>query len=544
MTAKQTAQKIAAPNPRTNSESPVVGKPTTEMSASLARCRSVMAEQNELIRRGWTFSLLGDLPCLSARTQAKLHRKQLSRRHNQKHRDSRSLTGGDFGSLTEGDANLNPESLNVFAISPAQIPAANSVKPCNPDSFRASGQTEPEGRVADRLTVLDTATATETPYPENLETREKQNEDVSEDEEESGHVSKEDDESENLNQDEVKKENVNKEKEEKGIFSKEDEEEEEEDESGNVSEEMGSEERGSNDDEENESEETAANDSPRNLLQSEAEAELVSFVQSEEEEFADTDVQTVLQGITLRLLLLRNRVESRSTRLDDQSPALFLNHYVHAPAPMSAPVPMSGISGPPSGLITSATLVNSHLMRTLSSSLASSIGASLGSSLQSSLGLRFGSALHSSLGVQFGQAFGSSLASSLGSSLASFTGAPFPPALFGVLEDHLEPDFQQRHEAVIARTAATVPTARLPIVPPVDSKETKLPDSDQSTKRCAVCMERAVATVILECNHAVLCVTCARALVLGNENHSPSQALHPRCPCCRQPITRIIKPFF
>ena len=80
----------------------------------------------------------------------------------------------------------------------------------------------------------------------------------------------------------------------------------------------------------------------------------------------------------------------------------------------------------------------------------------------------------------------------------------------------------------------------LPQVPASEENEPKLPEGDKTTHRCAICMERAVATVILECMHSVMCVTCARTLVLGESNNMNQG---PKCPMCRKKIDRIIKPF-
>lgn len=86
-----------------------------------------------------------------------------------------------------------------------------------------------------------------------------------------------------------------------------------------------------------------------------------------------------------------------------------------------------------------------------------------------------------------------------------------------------------------------LPSSRVP-VPAAEPNEPKLPETDQSTKRCAICMERAIATAILECQHAIMCITCARTLILGNAE-VPAPATAARCPCCRKKIQRIIKLF-
>jgi hypothetical protein len=49
-------------------------------------------------------------------------------------------------------------------------------------------------------------------------------------------------------------------------------------------------------------------------------------------------------------------------------------------------------------------------------------------------------------------------------------------------------------------------------------------------KECVVCFGRSIKTVIVDCGHAVLCVTCARENIR-------------ECPICRKEVTQIIRTF-
>lgn len=75
------------------------------------------------------------------------------------------------------------------------------------------------------------------------------------------------------------------------------------------------------------------------------------------------------------------------------------------------------------------------------------------------------------------------------------------------------------------------------VVPCGIPNEKKLPENpDPNTKVCAICFEREVSTMFLECLHCVGCVTCSRHLVQA-ANRTPI------CPLCRKNITRIVKWF-
>jgi len=59
------------------------------------------------------------------------------------------------------------------------------------------------------------------------------------------------------------------------------------------------------------------------------------------------------------------------------------------------------------------------------------------------------------------------------------------------------------------------------------------PSSVRRSAECAVCLERQVDTVLLECGHSVACETCANALL-----HRAHGGV---CPLCRAPLSRWVK---
>jgi hypothetical protein len=69
----------------------------------------------------------------------------------------------------------------------------------------------------------------------------------------------------------------------------------------------------------------------------------------------------------------------------------------------------------------------------------------------------------------------------------------------------------------------------------------RLPDAEpdeqpgaEGAELCSVCMERAISTVIVDCGHRSLCVTCCRDCALKGNG---------QCPQCRKKITHAIKTF-
>jgi len=70
------------------------------------------------------------------------------------------------------------------------------------------------------------------------------------------------------------------------------------------------------------------------------------------------------------------------------------------------------------------------------------------------------------------------------------------------------------------------------ILPPAeDEKSVNIPDAEL----CIICKDRKSCTVIIDCGHANLCITCVRHLVLDEEITT--------CPTCRAKMTNIIKIF-
>lgn len=72
-------------------------------------------------------------------------------------------------------------------------------------------------------------------------------------------------------------------------------------------------------------------------------------------------------------------------------------------------------------------------------------------------------------------------------------------------------------------------------------KVIKVPDEypeeekvNEENDLCSICMERKIVTVIVDCGHRCLCVTCSRTY----QNHD-----NPQCPICRKNITHIIKTY-
>jgi hypothetical protein len=64
-----------------------------------------------------------------------------------------------------------------------------------------------------------------------------------------------------------------------------------------------------------------------------------------------------------------------------------------------------------------------------------------------------------------------------------------------------------------------------------DEKSVNIPDAEL----CIICKDRKSCTVIIDCGHANLCITCVRHLVLDEEITT--------CPTCRAKMTNIIKIF-
>lgn len=67
---------------------------------------------------------------------------------------------------------------------------------------------------------------------------------------------------------------------------------------------------------------------------------------------------------------------------------------------------------------------------------------------------------------------------------------------------------------------------------PTAEKETSAPDDTPNTMLCKICMENYHNTLIIDCSHACLCVTCSIKLL---------EQKKVRCPICRQYIVKGIR---
>lgn len=76
------------------------------------------------------------------------------------------------------------------------------------------------------------------------------------------------------------------------------------------------------------------------------------------------------------------------------------------------------------------------------------------------------------------------------------------------------------------------------------STTTQIPDEEDVLDKdileellCIICMERKINTVILDCGHSKMCVTCSRVIIFGEETNR-------KCPVCRKELKKgIIKIF-
>ncbi len=94
--------------------------------------------------------------------------------------------------------------------------------------------------------------------------------------------------------------------------------------------------------------------------------------------------------------------------------------------------------------------------------------------------------------------------------------------------DSEEEEIQERIETV-RRNSPRIPSD------PV-KREQKCPeDEDDYDKVCCICSERYICTKILDCKHEIMCITCSRKILLGEESQR-------KCPICRKEIKKgIIK---
>ena len=68
---------------------------------------------------------------------------------------------------------------------------------------------------------------------------------------------------------------------------------------------------------------------------------------------------------------------------------------------------------------------------------------------------------------------------------------------------------------------------------PLDGEDV---ESDDDAHTCCICLTNAIQTVILECAHSVLCLTCSRRFLEVPEAER-------KCPKCRAPMTKIKRIF-
>jgi hypothetical protein len=83
---------------------------------------------------------------------------------------------------------------------------------------------------------------------------------------------------------------------------------------------------------------------------------------------------------------------------------------------------------------------------------------------------------------------------------------------------------------VAAAAAAAKEEAREVGADPAPAVTTGTPGVPASGAKCAICLERPIDCVLLECGHQATCVTCA-------------QGIRPACPICRAPISRVVRTF-
>lgn len=69
------------------------------------------------------------------------------------------------------------------------------------------------------------------------------------------------------------------------------------------------------------------------------------------------------------------------------------------------------------------------------------------------------------------------------------------------------------------------------IIPDPDPNEEII---DNDVDACSICMDRKIMTVIVDCGHRCLCVTCSQMY---------KNKLNPTCPICRKNVTHIIKTY-
>lgn len=95
--------------------------------------------------------------------------------------------------------------------------------------------------------------------------------------------------------------------------------------------------------------------------------------------------------------------------------------------------------------------------------------------------------------------------------------------------DGVDVERQRAILAEIGRHATCVNGIEVP--PPPETGES---EADSGPLQCVACAVHRRATLIDDCGHVVLCVTCARRICHGSQRI---------CPVCRVPITRIVRAY-
>ncbi|MHA1680176.1 MAG: RING finger protein [Promethearchaeota archaeon] len=73
------------------------------------------------------------------------------------------------------------------------------------------------------------------------------------------------------------------------------------------------------------------------------------------------------------------------------------------------------------------------------------------------------------------------------------------------------------------------------VIPKEEPNEEDAPEGTDDSLKCGICLSRRVATVIEDCRHSCMCVTCARKIC---------EKATPKCPTCRKEIKKGIKKMF
>lgn len=75
---------------------------------------------------------------------------------------------------------------------------------------------------------------------------------------------------------------------------------------------------------------------------------------------------------------------------------------------------------------------------------------------------------------------------------------------------------------------------KISCIVPAACDEEIVPSEAADIKKCIICAERRVSTVVVPCGHSMMCVHCSRELIAKN---------HTNCPNCKTTMTQIIRIF-